>query len=404
MTRPFVDDAQRRNRFQRRHLLAGESPDATEVADIADAMVGLHATTASSVHLSAWARSPGIRPETVDAALYAERSVVKQLAMRRTLFVMSRPILADAVGAVGSRVAASERTNMLRDLRREDGPPDPEAWIADARAAVLGLLDGAELTAAQVRKALPDFDIAIMRDAGKKYGGPSAMLPRLLNHLAAAGEVVRGSNRGDWVVSRPGWTSMESWLGEPLPAVTVADGHRDLVARWLRSFGPGTETDLVWWLGSTKTAVRAALAALDVVEVDLSSGDIGYLLADDVEPVDPVEPCAMLLPGLDPTTMGWKKRTFYLDDGHVEHLFDTNGNGGQTAWWDGRIVGGWVQQDEPGDGAVRIQLLEEVPSEGVRALEAKADELAEWLGDVRLTQGVFASPMMKNSVHRNLPA
>ncbi|MCF8569015.1 winged helix DNA-binding domain-containing protein [Gordonia sp. HY002] len=406
MTRPFVDDAQRRNRLQRRHLLAGAAGvgPATSVVDVADAMVGLHATTASTVHLSVWARGPGIRRETVDAALYAERSVVKQLAMRRTLFVMSRPVLADAVGAVGSRVAASERTNLLRDLRRDDGPVDPEAWIADARTAVLALLDGTELTAAEIRKALPDFDIAIVRDVGKKYGGPSQMLPRLLNHLAAAGEVVRGTNRADWFASRPGWTSMSSWLGESLPAVTAADGLRDLVARWLRSFGPGTETDLVWWLGSTKTAVRAALAALDVVEVDLSSGDVGYLLADDVEPLDPVEPRALLLPGLDPTTMGWKQRAFYLDDSHVRHLFDTNGNGGQTAWWDGRIVGGWVQDGGSGDGAVRIQLLEDVPPEGVRALESKAAELAEWLGDVRLTQGMFASPMMKNPVHRNLPA
>jgi len=390
MTRPHVDDTARRARFQRRHLLDGTV--GTPVVEIADAVVGLHATTASTVHLSAWARNGEITPHDVDSALYDDRTVVKQLAMRRTLFVMSRPILADAVGAVGSRVAASERTNMLRDLRRDDGPADPEGWIDQARSAVLDLLDGTELVAAEVRKALPDFDISIMRDAGKSYGGLSPMLPRLLNHLAAAGDVVRGTNRATWAVSRPGWTSMSSWLGEPLAAVSPEDGHRDLVARWLRSFGPGTEADLVWWLGSTKTAVRKAVAALDVVEVDLDSGETGYLMADDLDPVDEVEPRALLLPGLDPTTMGWRGREFYLDPAHVPHLFDTNGNGGQTAWWDGRIVGGWVQEDN----RVRVQLLEDVPADGVRALDARAAELAEWLGDVRLTQGLFASPMMKS--------
>ncbi|WP_341258078.1 winged helix DNA-binding domain-containing protein [Gordonia malaquae] len=390
MTRPHVDDTARRARFQRRHLLDGTV--GTPVVEIADAVVGLHATTASTVHLSAWARNGEITANDVDAALYDDRTVVKQLAMRRTLFVMSRPILADAVGAVGSRVAASERTNMLRDLRRDDGPADPEGWIDQARAAVLDLLDGTELVAAEVRKALPDFDISIMRDAGKSYGGLSPMLPRLLNHLAAAGDVVRGTNRATWAVSRPGWTSMSSWLGAPLAAVSPEDGHRDLVARWLRSFGPGTEADLVWWLGSTKTAVRKAVAALDVVEVDLDSGETGYLMADDLDPVDEVEPRALLLPGLDPATMGWRGREFYLDPAHVPHLFDTNGNGGQTAWWDGRIVGGWVQEDN----RVRVQLLEDVPADGVRALDARAAELAEWLGDVRLTQGLFASPMMKS--------
>ncbi|WOC12782.1 winged helix DNA-binding domain-containing protein [Gordonia sp. MP11Mi] len=391
MSRLFVDDTQRRSRLQRRQLLADDST--RDVVDVADAVVGLHATTASTVHLSVWARSPQTRPETVDSALYDDRTVVKQLAMRRTLFVMSRPVLADAVGAVGSRVAASERTNMLRDLRRDDGPAEPEQWIADARSAVLALLDGAELTAAQVRKALPDYDLSILRDVGKKYGGPSPMLPRLLNHMAAAGDVVRGTNRAEWFASRPGWTAMTSWLGEPLAEVTPVDGHRDLIARWLRAFGPGTETDLVWWLGSTKSAVRAALAALDVVEVDLESGDVGYLLADDVDPVERVGPRALLLPGLDPTTMGFKQRRFYLDDAHVPHLFDANGNGGQTAWWDGRIVGGWVQENS----RVRVQLLEDVPAEAVRALTARADELAQWLGEVRLSQGAFASPMMRKA-------
>ncbi|MCF8588549.1 winged helix DNA-binding domain-containing protein [Gordonia liuliyuniae] len=395
MSRPFVDDAQRRSRLQRRQLLADDTT--RDVVDVADAVVGLHATTASTVHLSVWARSPQTLPATVDTALYDARTVVKQLAMRRTLFVMSRPVLADAVGAVGSRVAASERTSLLRDLRRDDGPADPEQWIADARSAVLALLDGTELTAAQVRKALPDYDLSILRDVGKKYGGPSPMLPRLLNHMAAAGDVVRGTNRAEWFVSRPGWTSMTSWLGEPLAEVTPVDGHRDLIARWLRAFGPGTETDLVWWLGSTKSAVRAALAALDVIEVDLESGDVGYLLADDAGPVEQVAPRALLLPGLDPTTMGYKQRRFYLDDAHVPHLFDSNGNGGQTAWWDGRIVGGWVQED----GRVRVQLLQEVPVEAVRALTARADELEQWLGGVRLAQGAFASPLMRKTSTRD---
>ncbi|WP_132992298.1 winged helix DNA-binding domain-containing protein [Gordonia zhaorongruii] len=384
-----VGDGERRARFQRRHLLTGRG-DAS-VVQIADALIGLHATTASTVHLSAWARNGGLLPADVDAALYDERSVVKQLAMRRTLFVMSRRVLAGAVGAIGSRVASSERTNLLRDLRREDGPADPEGWIASARAAVLAILDDDELTAAQVRARLPGFDIAIMRDAGKKYGGPSPMLPRLLNHLAAAGDVVRGHNLAQWHASKPVWTSTPSWLGSPIPAVTAEAGHRDLVERWLRSFGPGTETDVQWWLGSTKTAVRAALADLDVVECDLDSGAVGYLMADDTDPVESVEPRALLLPGLDPTTMGWKERGFYLDPAHVPHLFDANGNGGQTAWWDGRIVGGWVQ----GEGGVEVHALEELSVRARRALDERAAELTAWLGEVRLTQGLFASPMMR---------
>ena len=115
--------------------------------------------------------------------------------------------------------------------------------------------------------------------------------------------------------------------------------------RWLRSFGPGTEADLVWWLGATKGAVRRALGELDAVEVSLSEG-VGYLLPDDLDDLPEPEPWAALLPVLDPATMGWKQRDFYLDPEDRPYLFDTNGNGGTTAWWCGRVVGCWVQDPD----------------------------------------------------------
>ncbi|ALG83632.1 winged helix DNA-binding domain-containing protein [Gordonia phthalatica] len=385
--RPRITVEQRRARFQRRHLLDGSVDNS--VTAVADAVVGLHATTASTVHLSAWARGGAPTPDAIETALYDHRTLVKQLVMRRTLFVMTREMLAESVSAVGPRVAASERTNLLRDLRRDDGPADPEAWIDRARDAVLAVFaDGADLTSSELRTRLPEFDIAIMRDEGKSYGGPSPILPRILNYLAALGDVVRGPNGAPWHRSRPSWMSMESWLGEPLPRMDVDAGHRALVERWLRQYGPGTETDIVWWLGSTKTAVRTALAALDVTEVDLDGGATGYLMSDDLDPVEPVEPRALLLPGLDPTTMGWKDRGFYLGE-HAGHLFDRNGNGGQTAWWDGRIVGGWVLRDD----AVEVVPLEDLPPEAEAALAARADELLAWLGDDRPNAG-FPSPLM----------
>jgi hypothetical protein len=88
-----------------------------------------------------------------------------------------------------------------------------------------------------------------------------------------------------------------------------------------------------------------------------------------------VEPWATLLPPLDPTTMGWSEREWYLGP-YKEQLFDTAGNAGPTVWWDGRIVGGW-RQSESGD--VDLQLLEDVGAEGSRAVDNEAARLTEWL-------------------------
>src|SRR5262249_45122363 len=168
------------------------------------------------------------------------------------------------------------------------------------------------------------------------------------------------------------------------------EGYAELVGRWLRSFGPGTEDDLVWWLGATKAAVRGALAALAAEQVSLDGGGTGWGLPDDVDEVAPVEPSAALLPVLDPTVMGWKERGFYLGE-HGPQLFDRNGNAGTTAWWDGRVVGCWVQDD---DGVVEVRLLEQLPARAKRAFAAEAERLSSWLDGVRVGT-VYPSAAMK---------
>lgn len=390
MSLPAISDEQRRARMLRRHRLIGEARADTP-EDVAESVVGLHATTASTVYLSTWARMNTFDVTDLERALYVDRTLVKQLAMRRTLFVFPRPALVDAVSAVGTRVAASERTNMLRDLRRSDDFSDPEGWIDTARAAVLGALtDGRVASSTELRKELPELDGVIRHGEGKAWGGVASMGPRVLSHMSAAGEIVRGPNDGNWLRSKPRWTSMSDWLGEPLLVEDPETGHRELIRRWLRQFGPGTETDIVWWLGSTKGAVRKAISQLEAIEVDVGDGKVGYVLPDDLDSVEPTEPAAILLPELDPTLMGWKQRDWYLGV-HAAHLFDRNGNGGQTVWWDGRIVGGWYQRT---DGSIGLHMLEKVNRVATKAIADRAEELAAWLGDHRPKPG-YPAPILK---------
>jgi hypothetical protein len=86
--------------------------------------------------------------------------------------------------------------------------------------------------------------------------------------------------------------------------------------------------------------------------------------------------------------MGWFERDWYLG-AHRAALFDSTGNGGMTAWWDGRIVGGWNQTPT---GEVYLQLLDDVGSEALAALESQAALLTEWLGGLRVAPR-FPSPL-----------
>jgi hypothetical protein len=388
-----IPDTERRWRLARRHALAPDfRVDSPEAAT--RAVTVLHSTEPATVYLSVRARVDGVTVEDVDRALYAERSLVKQLAMRRTLFVFPRDLLPAAWGSVSARVADMLAARMVKEVENAGLADDGAAWLEEARAAVLEVLaDGPALTAQEIRERVPALEARLDLAPGKKYAANVSIGPRVLSQLAVEGLLVRGENAGHWRLSKPRWTTMESWLGDVPPPAKSDEGYAELVSRWLGSFGPGTEDDLVWWLGTTKTAVRGALSAVGAVPVTLDGGGTGFVLPDDPaldsEP-EPVEPWAALLPVLDPTVMGWKQRDFYLG-GYGPQLFDTNGNAGTTAWWDGRVVGCWVQDDA---GVVEVRLLEKLPRQAVAALSEEAERLTAWLDGVRIGT-VYPSESMK---------
>jgi hypothetical protein len=389
-----VDIAERRVRLARRHRL-DPGCRARDVVEAARSLVCLHATDPATVYLSAWARVDGMQVADLERALYVDRSLVKQLAMRRTLFVFPRETLRLAQAATGRRLLETERRKLIRDVEAADLYSDGERWLAEAEKEVLAALsDGREATSSELRAEIPLLEGAIAYGEGKSWGGRASIAPRVLTVLSAAGQIVRASNDGSWTSSRPRWASMKSWLGEEIAARSEPEGVAGLVERWLRAFGPGTVADLRWWLGSTVAAVRLALAELDAVEIDLE-GQTGYLLPDDLDAIEPVGPWAALLPPLDPTTMGWYERDWYLGP-HKDLLFDTSGNAGPTVWWQGRIVGGWRQSDS---GEVVLQLLEDIGAEGTRAVEDVAARLNEWLGGTGVLPR-FPSPLWSAAARR----
>lgn len=384
-----VPDSERRARLARRHGVAPAHRRSDPVA-ATEAMTVLHATEPANVHLALHARVDGLEIADVDRALYVDRTLVKQLAMRRTLFVFPRDLLPAAWGSASARVAVAELKRMAGDVEKAGVAPDGTAWVERSRAVILAEVAARPqgMTAVEIRDGLPE--VAVRFDVG---AGTVWNHSRILTHLGLTAHLVRGTNTSHWRVSRPRWTRMADWLGEvpaPLPA---EEGYAELVRRWLRTFGPGTEADLVWWLGATKGAVRRALVDVEAVAVTLDGGATGWLLPDDLDPETPVGPWAALLPVLDPTVMGWKERGFYLG-AHGPQLFDRNGNAGTTAWWDGRIVGCWVQDAA---GAVVVRLLEHVPAAGRAALDAEAARLTAWLAGERVGT-VYPSIAMKTAL------
>jgi len=385
---------ERRARLARRHRIAA-GHQALDVVEATRSMVCLHATDPASIYLSARARVADLARADLDRALYADRTLIKHLSMRRTLFVFPRDLLAAATAGPGARVADSERRRTIREVEASAVASDGSRWLGDAEEAVLTALEShPELSSSQLRDLAPIVDVKIHVGGAGKWGTDAPVGPRLLTILSAAGLAVRSTNRGGWNVSRPMWTTMGRWLGSPLDRMDAAAGIAQMARTWLGAFGPGTANDLKWWLGVRTTDVKRALTDVAAVEVDLD-GKLGYVLPDDLDPVIEVEPWVALLPALDPTPMGWADRDWYLGP-HRAVLFDSNGNAGPTAWWNGRVVGGWHQEPS---GAVALDIVERIPKPARTQLDREAAKLTDWLAGERVLPR-FPSPLLKTVTAR----
>lgn len=383
-----IDAAERRARLAVRHRLA--TPERSGLVDeIARSLVALHATDPATVFLSVAARGKGLTPADVERALYEDRSLLRMLAMRRTMFVAPVDLVPILQASCADALAHKQRRTYGKYLAQAGiGDGDTAGWWTEVEAEThKALLARGAATGAQLSKDVPRLRTQVNTAPDKAYSKPTNITTWVLVALGCEGRIVRGRPNGSWASSRYTWAPIESWLPGGVPSVPATAARVELVRRWLRAFGPAPVSDVKWWTGWTLGEVRAALGALELVEVDLD-GVTGVLLADDVEPVAAPEPWAALLPALDPTPMGWQAREWYLGP-HAPSLFDRNGNVGPTVWWDGRIVGGWAQRK---DGEIVYRLLEDVGADADALIAAQAQRVAEWFGEVR-TIPRFRTPL-----------
>ena len=389
-----VDVAERRARLGARHrLAAGHLAD--DVVDVARDLVALHATDPCTVHLAAAARLRAPTVRATERALYDDRSLVRLLGMRRTMFVVPVDAVPVVHAACTRKVAANERKRLVSIIEAAGVALDGEAWLDRVGRRTIAAIEArGEAAASEVAADVPELRRQVEVGTGTKWATTVGLSTRVLMVLAAEEHIVRGRPRGTWVSSQYRWAPMSSWLPGGARALATAEAQADLARRWLARFGPGTLDDLQWWTGWTKTATRAALAAVAAAEVDLD-GVTGYVLPDDVDPAPEVEPWVALLPALDPTSMGWTGRDWYLGD-HRAALFDRAGNVGPTIWCDGRAAGGWAQRD---GGEVVTRLLDDVGAEASAAVDSAAESLTGWLAGVRVTPR-FRTPLERELADR----
>lgn len=383
---------ERRARLAVRHRLA--PPGSATVEAAVRGLVALHATDPATVYLSARARVESFAPADLERALYDERTVVRLLAMRRTMFVVPVELVSVVHAACSRAIAVKERRKSAQLVEQAGIATDGDAWLRRLEAETLGALDArGEATASELSADVPALRQQIHYGAGKRWEGSFSVGTRVLTVLSAEGRIVRGRPRGSWISNQYRWSPLDRWIPGGIAELPTAEAQAELARLWLAAFGPGTPADLKWWTGWSVAETKRALAAAGAVEVALEDEGVGLVLDHDVGPVAAPGPWVALLPALDPTVMGWTRRAWYLGD-HRPAVFDSAGNAGPTVWCEGRIVGGWAVRD---DGEVVFRLFDDIGAEATAAVQREAERLGEWLSTVRVIPK-FRTPLERELI------
>src|SRR5580693_6739152 len=267
-----ISVAERRRRLAVRHHLApGER--AGTIAAVAADLIGLHGTDPASVYLAAWARTRDVDKAAIEQALYEERSVIRMLGMRRTMFVVPAELVPVVQAACTDQIAERMRRQLGQVIEASGIAADGAIWLKEAgEATVRALAARGTATGAELAADEPRLRAQITYAQDKSYGGPVNVTTRLLTLLSAEGLIVRGRPRGGWTSSQFTW-----FAAGDQPRLPAAAARAELARRWLFGFGPARLADLQWWTGWTGGQVRQALDQLEIIEVDLG-GTGGVML------------------------------------------------------------------------------------------------------------------------------
>ncbi len=317
-----------------RHHALGRAGSSIE--DTASDLVGLHNTSPVGPYLSLRARVSGFSRQALDTLLWDSWRLARIRAMRLTMFVFPGDLLEIAYAAT-RHLSESWAHRWLRDSQLST-----REFQRLAAAVYEALADGPRTVRALRRDlqvpASVDLAgvVARMCDTGRIVGGAP---PRSWR------SPVRAYHRWHDVLAH---VDLDRWEEE--------SAIRELVRRYVGSYGPVTVDDISWWTGMIKGRCRKALADLDIEEVAVDGwpGPL-YRITDDFTVRAP-DTGVTALPLLDPYVQGYRDRVRFLDPERVDFVYDGGGNSAATLVAGGRIIGVWQLSEKP-EASVRYHIF-----------------------------------------------
>jgi hypothetical protein len=188
-----VTDDERCARVGRRHHLASEAR-ASDPVRIARDLVGLHGSDPATVFLAAAARSkqPASTVAALERALYDDRTLVRTLGMRRTMFVVPVDLVPVVQSACTDALVPGQRKRLVRLIEENDIDRDGARFLRRAERKTLAAIEAmGEATAGQLSKVVPELREQLRMGEGKKWAANVGLSTRVLFLLSGLRAVIR---------------------------------------------------------------------------------------------------------------------------------------------------------------------------------------------------------------------
>jgi hypothetical protein len=258
---------------------------AEHLVDVVRDVCGVHAQVQASAELQLAARVDGIVQQDVRDALWDRRTLVKAWSIRGTLHLHPAKDLSLWLAALRATSGAPSGLQEWVDPKGAAHPALSAEDVAELRAAVLDVLDGRCL----LREELA---AGVVKRIGPRVGG------RLLSGFAFFGgaELCQGPPQGNKItLARP-----DQWVAG-WRAVDEQEALREVLRRFLHTYGPARPADFREWFGSD-----SSFDLVDLEEVDVE-GHRAFVLAGDTE-FPEGQKSIRLLPEYDVYVMGFRER------------------------------------------------------------------------------------------------
>lgn len=341
-------------------------------------MCGAHAQVLTAAEWSIGLRLAGVTQDSIRAAIWAERSLVKTFGPRGTVHLLparDMPMWTAAMSAIPVAFTAAPGVGLT--------PGQADEVIAAVGSALLG----AELT-------IDELSSEVVARTGPwagelslpAFGGRWPRWRQVLPLAGLRGVLCHGPSRGRNVT----YTSLRSWLPGYQPG-EASSALPELIRRYLRAYGPATPAQFAQWLGAPRRWATEAFAAMagDLQQAELD-GSPAWLLAGDTVVPPACPPGVRLLPYFDAYPVAGQPRAWLYPGRAAQRALSRTGQAGTfpVLLIDGVVQGVWHQRRSGRFLDVTVEPIGTLTRAQRRDLDDEVARLSEFLSvAARLTIG-----------------